>query len=362
MPLMLARILPAHFPFIAEVFAFFASAPPIATANFGDHSTITVESRSFFQSRLGQREKPDRLMNIPSTTRAVAPKPSSLSPPKPIPPNPLAYARDCLEQRYVYLAFSLRARGLSIGINLNPDKLCTFNCLYCEIDRSQPTGEHQVDCEVVRLELQQTLELVQSGKILERASCQALPPHLRTLRHVALSGDGEPTICPNFLEIMETVVHVRASGVPFFKIVLITNGSHLHTPSVQSGLPLLTKKDEIWAKLDVGTQGELDRINQSTVSLGQILDNILLTSRNRPVIIQSLFSLVDGLEPTASEILQYALRLKQLHDDGGKIPLVQIYSVTRPPHSNRTRHLPLRTLRQIADTVRTVAGLRVQVF
>ena len=48
---------------------------------------------------------------------------------------------------------------------------------------------------------------------------------------------------------------MRARGFhPFFKIVLITNASGLDRPEVQSGLTLLTPRDEIWAKLEVGTQ------------------------------------------------------------------------------------------------------------
>jgi wyosine [tRNA(Phe)-imidazoG37] synthetase (radical SAM superfamily) len=178
-----------------------------------------------------------------------------------------------------------------------------------------------------------------------------------------LSGDGEPTICPNFLEVVETVVHARARGRhPFFKVVLITNASHLDAPGVEAGLSLFTAKDEVWAKLDAGTQAFMDRINRSTVPLGQILANILRTARRRPVIIQSLFSIVDGETPTQGEILEFAQRLRELREAGAKIPLVQIYSATRPVQSRRVAHLPLRTMRQIAATVGEVAGLRAEVF
>ena len=42
------------------------------------------------------------------------------------------------EYIYVYPVISRRARGLSIGINLNPDKVCNFDCIYCEVDRRTP--------------------------------------------------------------------------------------------------------------------------------------------------------------------------------------------------------------------------------
>ena len=95
---------------------------------------------------------------------------------------------------------------------------------------------------------------------------------------------------------------------------------------------------------------------------GSISRPVRLIARRRPVIIQSLFSLVDGEMPPESEILEFARRLKELKESGAQIPLVQVYSATRPVQSRRVEHLPLRTMRQIAATVRGVAGLRVEVF
>ena len=62
------------------------------------------------------------------------------------------------------------------------------------------------------------------------------------------------------------------------------------------------------------------------------------------------------------EIEAYALRLRALREAGAMIPLVQIYSATRPMARPRCGHLPLRRLTQIAQTVRQVAGLNAEVF
>jgi hypothetical protein len=156
---------------------------------------------------------------------------------------------------------------------------------------------------------------------------------------------------------------VRARGFhPFFKIVLITNASGLDRPEVQAGLALLTPRDEIWAKLEVGSQAYMDKVNCSEVALDKIIENILLTARRRPVIIQSLFCQVGGAVPSILEIEEFALQLRALKERGAQIPLVQIYSATRPtPHSN-VRHLPLKSLADIAETVRRVAGLNAEPF
>jgi sulfatase maturation enzyme AslB (radical SAM superfamily) len=53
----------------------------------------------------------------------------------------LGCLRDFLDNRFVYTVVSPRARGLSVGVNLNPDKFCNFDCVYCEVNRSEPAQE-----------------------------------------------------------------------------------------------------------------------------------------------------------------------------------------------------------------------------
>jgi wyosine [tRNA(Phe)-imidazoG37] synthetase (radical SAM superfamily) len=273
------------------------------------------------------------------------------------------FPRDYLSNHFVYLTISPRARGLSIGVNLNPDKHCNFDCVYCEVDRRVPDAYAALDLSVLAMELESTIKLVISGKLREQSPYSHMPQELLQLRHVAISGDGEPTLCPQFREAVETVVHVRAtSRGPFFKIVLITNASNLDAAQVQDGLRLFTRDDEIWAKLDVGTQTHLNLVNKSEVPIERILSNILMVARQRLVVIQSLFPSVSGNAPGEEEIEQYAQRLKELTVAGAQISLVQIYSATRPMVNPRCGHLPLRTLSRIAQTVRERTGLNVEIF
>ena len=276
---------------------------------------------------------------------------------------PFGYARDFLSNRFVYLTISPRARGLSIGVNMNPDRGCNFDCIYCEVHRAEPSPAEVIDCEAAGAELENTLGLVHGGRIRAYPPYSALPPELISLRHVALSGDGEPTLSPRFLETVETVAHIRALGrFPFFKIVLITNASFLEEPQVQAGLSMFTARDEVWAKLDAGTQAYYEAINRTSVPLEKIHKNILLTARKRPVIIQSLFSEVAGRNPSPEEIKAYAERLLALKEEGANIPMVQIYSATRPTPSSGFKHLTLRGMSEIAATVRQITGLRVEVY
>lgn len=271
--------------------------------------------------------------------------------------------REFFNQRFVYCVISQRAGGLSIGINMNPDQRCNFNCAYCEVDRSVKLDvPPEVDLDVMIEELQQTLQLVNS-RSLRSLGYQGVPEELLRLKEIALSGDGEPTLCPNFSKVVEPIVHLRALELfPFFKMVLITNCSGLHLPDVQAGIDLFDPRDEIWAKLDAGTQEYMNVVNRPDVTLEFILNNILETARKRPVIIQSLFAQIDGRQPAAEEIEQFAKKLRWLKESGADIPLVQIYSAHRPAMDAKVEHLPLRALSTIARRVREISGLKTEVF
>ena len=271
------------------------------------------------------------------------------------------YPRDFLSNQFVYLVISPRAKGLSIGLNLNPVVKCSLNCLYCEVDRNQPAQGTKLDLHRMALELRQTLELAGGGRLRQWPRYAKLPAELLKVQHVALSGDGEPTLADDFVEAVRTVIHLRMIG-GFFKIVLLTNSTALDQPHAKQGLALLAHGDEIWAKLDGGTQEYLTRINGPNISLKKVLKNILSVAQRRPVVIQSLFPAIDGEEPPDNEIEEYAQRLKELKAAGAEISLVQIYSAVRPMVGRKCGHLPLKSLSRIAKTVRSVADLRAEVF
>ena len=271
--------------------------------------------------------------------------------------------RNFLDNRFVYTVVSARARGLAIGINMNPDKSCNFDCVYCEVNRKQAATEKFLDVPVMSEELNNTLFLVRSGKIREHTGYAGLSDELMQLRHVALSGDGEPTLSPNFAEAVQAVIHVRARNPhAFFKLALMTNGSGLDSRPVHESLQYFTHDDEIWIKLDAGTEEYMRRVNRGEVPMDKITSNILLVARQRPVIIQSLFPMFFDQEPPPHEVDEYILRLQDLKNAGAKISLVQIYSATRPIAHPDCGHMPLKKLSRISQRIKAETGLRAEVF
>jgi len=273
------------------------------------------------------------------------------------------YARNSLANRFVYVVVSPRTRGLSVGINLNPARDCNFDCIYCEVNRHQPIPEATFDVEVMTAELKQTLDLTLQGRLRDLPEFRSVPAELLQLRRVTFSGEGEPTLSPFFGTAVRAVAHLRALGrFPFFKIVVLTNATGLDKPAVRAGLESLSANDELWLKLDGGSQEYLDCINRPSVPIEKVLENILAVGRERPIIIQSLFPRLNGEDPPPAEIERYVDRLRELRVAGAQITLVQVYSAMRPGAHPECGHLSLRSLSTIAQAIRAGTGLTVEVF
>ena len=269
--------------------------------------------------------------------------------------------REFLGNRFVYAVVSSRARGLTIGVNMNPNQACNYNCPYCEVVRTPEKADAKLDLKVLTRELIHVVALAQCGRLSEWKLFAAAPAELLTLKNVALSGDGEPSLVANFDEIVKEVLVIRHL-LSHFKVVLITNGSGLHRPTVQRGIDRLAPEDEVWIKLDAGTQEAMQRINGAQASLETTLKNILTISQRRPVVIQSLFCIQEGIEPSEEEITAYIGRLNDLKAAGAQISLVQVYSACRPSARPGCKHLPLAQISLIARRVREETGLNAEVF
>ena len=273
------------------------------------------------------------------------------------------WPRDFLDNRFVYAVISQRARGLSIGVNLNPESYCNFDCVYCEVKRGNARQEKPVDVNVLSSELTKLMELAWADKLRDMPRFHKIPAELLGLKELALSGNGEPTLCPNFDQAVETVLRVRSQQIHFLKIVLITNSAGLFLPDVQKGWRKLAMEDEIWLKLEAGTQKYMKRVNQpADMTLQNVMANILRIGQERPIVIQSLFPLLAGEEPGLEEIDGYIHRLQELMAGGAQISLVQIYSAHRPAQNPDCGHLALNSLSAIARRVREQTRLRVEVF
>jgi wyosine [tRNA(Phe)-imidazoG37] synthetase (radical SAM superfamily) len=266
--------------------------------------------------------------------------------------------------RHVYAVISRRCGGVSIGIDLCPDKTCNFDCVYCQVDRSQPFVIHDLEMPRLLEELEDMLDRVQSEALFQTERFRPTPPQMRRLRSIAFSGDGEPTVCPQFLPAAQAVADLhRRRGLGAVKLVLITNASRLHHPEVRQALALFdADRDEVWAKLDAGTEAYYRQVCRAAVPLQRILANITAAAQARPLIIQSLFLRMRGKPPPDPELEAYGERLRDITCAGGQIQQVQVYTVSREPAEPWVGPLSERELHAIAERIRQHTGLRADVF
>ncbi len=264
------------------------------------------------------------------------------------------------DNRFVYPVVSRRSRGVSIGVNLNPNKTCNFDCMYCQVDRRSESEVRFVETGPLFDELADVLDLVSTGRLFEHPSFRDTPEPLRRLNDIAFSGDGEPTTYRNFDELMKQSAELKKTrGLNQVKMVLITNASMLHRSHVQLGLKTLdANQGEIWAKLDAGTSGCFQRINRTKTPFERVLANILQAARDRPIVIQSLFMQMDAQPPSDAEIDAYCRRLSDIVEQGGEISLVQIYTIARRPAESSVAPLDSRQVDVIVDRVRNLTGLQ----
>ncbi len=275
-----------------------------------------------------------------------------------------AHPRLWHENTFVYPVLSRRSRGLSIGVNLNPDKVCNFDCIYCQVDRRSAAVTDFVATERLMTELDHTLDLVESGAIYGDAMFSQTPEAFRRLNDIAFSGDGEPTTFRNIDRIVADVAALkRRRGLDTVKLVLITNASMFHRPKVREALEILDRNQgEIWAKLDAGTEAYYHLIERTPIRFERILTNLRDAARVRPLVIQSLFMRVDGAGPPPEEIAAFCDRLNEIRATGGMLDRVQVYTVARRPAEDCVSPLSPDEVDRIAETVRDHVQVAVEVY
>jgi wyosine [tRNA(Phe)-imidazoG37] synthetase (radical SAM superfamily) len=267
------------------------------------------------------------------------------------------HRRELDENRYVYAVVSRRARGLSIGVNLNPDKACNFDCPYCQVDRTTPGGASRVSVPDLAGELEDLLRRA-NGDLWAQPPFDTVTPDLRRVADVAFAGDGEPTTPPEFPAAARAAREARDRLAPAVPLRLLTNATLFHKDRVRAAL---AEFDELWCKLDAGTEAYFHVVDGTRLPFRRILDNLLLVARERPIVLQSLFLAIGGVGPDDAEIASWVGRMGEIVAQGGRIGHVQVYTVARAPSDPRCGPLQATRLEAIAARARA-AGLDATVY
>jgi wyosine [tRNA(Phe)-imidazoG37] synthetase (radical SAM superfamily) len=236
----------------------------------------------------------------------------------------------------VYGPIHSRRLGVSLGVNLMPTsaKLCTFDCVYCECGWNQPVSHPQLP----------TREQV-------RDALKAQLQNLNTpLNVITFSGNGEPTLHPDFLGIIQDTCELRDLYCPEAKISVLSNSTQLMREDVIEALRLC---DNRILKLDSAIDDTMRLIDQPVnpnLSVKQIVERLQQFDGDFTLQTCFLHGEYQGqiIDNTTSEELQAWYQIIEvLHPKQ-----VMIYVIDRTTPLQTLSKVPAEQMQQIAQPLR----------
>lgn len=242
-----------------------------------------------------------------------------------------------------------RRLGKSLGINLLPQthKICSFNCVYCECGWNPENMK-----EKTRLPKKEDFEAALERRLKEIVGTADEPDS------ITFSGNGEPTLHPEFADIIDITIRLRDKYVPKAVISVLSNGTMLHKEEVFNAL---SRIDNNIMKIDAGSLEMIQKINLPNVRLD--LESYIkdLQRFDGNVIIQTLFlrgchngDRIDNT--TEEEINLWIEHIKKIRPRK-----TMIYAIDRSTPEKDLEKLTVAELESIADKVR-VLGFEVECF
>ena len=240
-----------------------------------------------------------------------------------------------------------RRLGVSLGINLTPNdgKVCTFDCLYCEAGfNAQGTGTTGFPSrEAVASMLEERL----------RSMSRAGEP----LDVITFSGNGEPTLHPDFGGVIDDTLRLRDRYYPEAKVSVLSNATRLGNPSVAEAL---RRVDNDILKLDSALQSTveiLDRPTQASYEVDTVIGQIAAMAPD--CIVQTMFlrgehdgKHIDNTTPAEVDALIEAYRRIGPRE-------IMIYSIDRRTPAEKLEKVPREQLDEIARRITAETGIAV---
>lgn len=239
-----------------------------------------------------------------------------------------------LQSSHVYGPVDSRRLGKSLGINPLPlsEKVCTFDCLYCQYELEVPVaGRGSVRS-----------SLFPSESIILSELEEAAKRYRGEVDFLTFSGNGEPTLHPDFNHLVVETVGIRDRYLPAAGVALLSNGTTICDPEIRQAIEQL---DKTIVKLDAGDEKLWREINRP--GTGMHLEEIVSALAGmEKITMQSLFFDVEGTEAegniSSEDIGCWLERMERIH------PIeVQIYTLDRTPAVPGLRRAPREVLEEI---------------
>lgn len=240
-----------------------------------------------------------------------------------------------------------RRLGVSLGVNLTPNdgKICTFDCLYCEagFNAQGPGTTGFPSRESVACQLEAKLrEMKESGSPLDV---------------ITFSGNGEPTVHPDFPGVIDDTLRIRDKYYPQAKVSVLSNSTRIDRPEI---FKALLKVDNNILKLDstiTATIHQIDRPTLPHLNADTIIEN--LARFGQDCIIQTMMlrgeydgKTVDNTTPEEIDALIEAYRRIKPRE-------VMIYSIDRTTPARQLEKVPREQLETIGKRITDETGIPV---
>ncbi|MCM1162880.1 MAG: radical SAM protein [Muribaculaceae bacterium] len=241
-----------------------------------------------------------------------------------------------------------RRLGVSLGVNLTPNdgKICTFDCLYCEAGfnaQGPGTTGFAPRAEVARLLAEKLIEMHSAGQPLDV---------------ITFSGNGEPTLHPDFPAIIDDTLRLRDKYFPEAKVSVLSNSTRIFTPAVAEALD---RVDNNILKLDSAitqTMRTIDRPTLPHLTSEKIIDGLCQFSGL--CIIQTLLVrgehegvTIDNTTPAEIDALIAAYKKIKPRE-------VMLYSIDRKTPAEHLKKVPREELDAIAARITAETGIKVE--
>ena len=218
-----------------------------------------------------------------------------------------------LREKIVFGPIHSRRLGSSLGINLLPErgKLCNFDCIYCECGWNRDGREDRTlpDAATLRMALEERL-----------ASCAAAGTPIDS---ITFSGDGEPTLNPDFPRIVDDTLALRDRYYPGARVSVLSNATRLDIPEV---FRALRKVNSPILKLDAPTTALARVINrpQGAYEVSGVVEGMRRFEGD--FILQTMFLRARGLDSSSPEVLGPWMEIvRDLHPRE-----IMAYTIARP--------------------------------
>ncbi|MDR0364042.1 MAG: radical SAM protein [Bacteroidales bacterium] len=241
-----------------------------------------------------------------------------------------------------------RRFGASLGMNLIPaaKKICTFDCVYCECGW---TDKPESDSFPTRKDVREALE-TKLHEMLQRDE---------KMDTITFAGNGEPTLHPDFSEIIDDTITLRNQFFPNAAITVLSNSTMLDKESV---FEALKRVDNNTMKLDAGTEIMYRRINRCYIkkqTLEHITENLMRFEGN--LIVQTLFlrgsydrEKIDNT--TKEEVNAWAERIQRIAPRK-----VLLYPIDRATPAEDLEYTPKTELEKIAQKIEAL-GIKTAIY